>query len=77
MEEWVKDVTDHSSYSCLCCIHPWPIQSLVIHVPIQTIPDIQDLFHPLETAIHHLIPALIGRDTCSTLEQDLLALQYG
>ena len=41
----------------------------------RTIPDIQDLLHPLETAIHqHFIPALTGREACALVEQDLLAL---
>ena len=41
----------------------------------RTIPDIQDLFQPLEIAIHqHLIPALTGREVCSAAERDLLAL---
>ncbi len=42
---------------------------------LQTIPDIQNLLLPLETAIRHLlIPALSGLPSCSTLERDLLAL---
>ncbi len=41
----------------------------------RTIPDIQNLLLPLETAIRHLlIPALSGLPSCSTLERDLLAL---
>ena len=41
----------------------------------RTIPDIQDLLSPLETAIHkHFIPALTGREACSAVERDLLAL---
>ena len=42
---------------------------------LRTIPDIEDLLLPLESAIHqHLIPALIGRAPCSSLERELLAL---
>ncbi len=41
----------------------------------RTVPDIQDLLSPLETAIHqHFIPALTGREACSAVERDLLAL---
>ena len=41
----------------------------------RTIPEIQDLLQPLETAIHqHFIQALTGREACSALERDLLAL---
>jgi hypothetical protein len=41
----------------------------------RTIPEIQDLLQPLETAIHqHFTPALTGREACSALERDLLAL---
>ena len=42
----------------------------------RTIPHIQDLLSPLETAgIHqHFIPALTGREACSAVERDLLAL---
>ena len=40
----------------------------------RTIPHIQDLLCPLETAIHqHFIPALTGREVCSAAERDLLA----
>ena len=41
----------------------------------RTIPDINDLFQPLEEAIHQsFIPALTGRPPCSKLTRDLLAL---
>ena len=41
----------------------------------RTIPDIQHLLLPLETAIHqHFIPALTRREPCSMAERDLLAL---
>ena len=42
---------------------------------LRTIPDIEDLLLPLESAIHqHLIPALTGRPPCPSLERELLAL---
>ena len=42
---------------------------------LRTIPNIEDLLFPLESAIHqHLIPALTGRPPCSALERELLAL---
>ena len=41
----------------------------------RTIPHIEDLLCPLETAIHqHFIPALTGREACSAAKRDLLAL---
>ena len=41
----------------------------------RTIPEIQDLLQPLETAIRqHFTPVLTGREACSALERDLLAL---
>ena len=41
----------------------------------RTISEIQHLLQPLERAIHqHFIPALTGREACSALERDLLAL---
>ena len=41
----------------------------------RTIPHIQDLLRPLETAIlQHFIPALTGREACFAAERDLLAL---
>ena len=42
---------------------------------MRTIPDIQDLFQPLESEIHQtFIPILTGRSPCSSLERDLLSL---
>ena len=41
----------------------------------RTIPYIQDLLRPMETAIYqHFIPALTGQEVCSASERNLLAL---
>ena len=42
---------------------------------LRTVSDIDDVLQPLENIIHqHLIPALTGRPSCSSVERDLLAL---
>ena len=42
---------------------------------MRTIPDIDDLFQPLEEAIRYrLLPALTGKSSFSDVERELLAL---
>ena len=65
-----------------CTYRQLPLLQPMLHSPTshwtyisRTIPHIQDLLRPLETAIHqHFIPALTGREACSAAESDLLAL---
>lgn len=45
---------------------------------MHTIPDVDDLFQPVEYAItHQLLPALTGRSSFSDAERELLALPVG
>ena len=40
-----------------------------------TVPDVEELFQPLEEAIrHHFLPALTGGEALSNTERELLAL---
>ena len=77
--EWVKEIT-HLSAVAITQPHAAYVaftHGLSSHWTYisRTIPGIQDLLHPLETAIHqHFIPALTGREACSSAERDLLAL---
>ena len=77
--EWVNEI---KSLSTIALTQPHAAYAAFTHglsshwtYISRTIPEIQDLLQPLETAIHqHFIPALTGRDACSALERDLLAL---
>ena len=77
--EWVKEI---EQLSTIASTQPHAAYAAFTHglsshwtYISRTIPDIQDLLHPLERAIHqHLIPALTGRESCSQAERDLLAL---
>ena len=79
VKEWVKEI---KRLSAVASTQPHAAYAAFTHglsshwtYISRTIPDIQDLLHPLETAIHqHLIPALTGREACSVAERDLLAL---
>ena len=79
VKEWVDDIMNlaavassqpHAAYAAFThdLSSRWNYLS-------RTIPDIEDLFLPLEKAIHqHLIPALTGREACSPTERELLSL---
>ena len=79
VREWVKEITH---LSAVAITQPHAAYAAFTHglsshwtYISRTIPGIQDLLHPLETAIHqHFIPALTGREACSSAERDLLAL---
>ena len=60
----------HSAYAAFVhgVLHKW-------NYVMRTIDLVGSLFQPLEDTIHeHFIPALTGRDPCSELEWELLAL---
>ena len=77
--EWVKEIVHLST---IASTQPHAAYAAFTHglsshwsYISRTIPDIQDLLHPLEMAIQqHFIPALTGREACSVAERDLLAL---
>ena len=79
VREWVKEVIH---LSAVAITQPHAAYAAFTHglsshwtYISRTIPDIQDLLRPLEAAIHqHFIPALTGREACSVVERDLLAL---
>ena len=60
----------HSAYAAFVhgVLHKW-------NYVMRTVDMVGSLFQPLEDTIHkHFIPALTGRDPCSELERELLAL---
>ena len=60
----------HSAYTAFVhgVLHKW-------NYVMRTVDLVGSLFQPLEDTIHkHFIPALTGRDPCSELERELLAL---
>ena len=79
VKEWTREVEHlatiaasqpHAAYSALThgLTSKWSYLS-------RTVPNISDLFMPLENAIRHqLLPALTGRSGLTDLERDLLAL---
>ena len=41
----------------------------------RTVPDIEELLHPLEDAIHHqFLPAITGKQALNYMERDVLSL---
>ena len=80
VREWVKEIMH---LSVVATTQPHAAYAAFTHglsshwtsYIFRTIHDIQDLLRPLEVAIHqHFIPALTGREACSLVERDLLAL---
>ena len=60
----------HSAYGAFVhgILHKW-------NYVMRTIESVGSLFQPLEDVLHqHFIPALTGRDPCSEVERELLAL---
>ena len=79
VREWVKEIMH---LSAVATTQPHAAYAAFTHglsshwtYISRTIPGIQNLLCPLETAIHqHFIPALTGCDACSAIERDILAL---
>ena len=79
MEEWTEEIKrlakvaasqPHAAYAAFT--HGMSSRWTYL---MRTIPNIHDLLLPLEDAItQHLIPAITGRKSCSTVERELLAL---
>ena len=79
IQEWVQEVDQLSN---IVSMQPHTAYAATTHgltnkwsILQKTIPNIRDLFQPLQNAIrHHLLPALTGRKEITDLERDLLTL---
>ena len=79
IQEWVKEVKQLSN---IALTQPHVAYAATTHGLTnkwsflqRTVPDIRDLFQPLENAIRqHLLPALMGSKEITDSERDLLAL---